>query len=767
MMQKDETVALATVGQHQIVLEESVARHEGRVLQYYGDGSLSIFNSAVQAVACALDMQKTFGKEPKVPLRIGIHIGEILFSGDKLYGDGVNIASRIESLGMAGSVLLSDHVHDKIMNRPDMPTVSLGFFKVKNVEKPIEVFALKNDEIVVPKRNQIVADIEKGEPGNEKWWRKKIPVYPLLWMACILGVLLVIVSWLYFNQENSNTKTVRRFTITFPEEAPLSLVGGQRGSVSRSFCISPDGSRLVYVAWRESFTQLYMKSLVTTDTRPIPGTEGGSHPFFSPDGEWVGYFSNGILKKVHSDNDGVVDICTSDGFNGGTFILNNIVFSGDGGKLFKVDANGGEPEILKISGLYYPSAIPGTDEVLVQADSGIFSISIKTREMSSIMSAPVHFPMVVPTGHFLYTQPGKVFAFPYKKVDVQTRTPMPVIDFIRTETSGEPQLTVSSDGIAIHLPGYHNELSRFAWVDRQGKIEYLDLPVDQYGQFDLSPDGRYIAYSLTPSKPYLGLYDLINRQTRLIQIYGSEENIFPVWSPDGRWIVFNSLQNRIWRLAKINIEGAGETELLSEENVKATDSSGVASARRWEDIKAIYSWSSDGKYIFYNSHNEGMLQDNWMFQLKDSLHKPLISTPWNDRHPSISPDSRFLAYSSEISGRLEIFVQPFPPDGRRWQISFDGGADPIWSHKGDEMFFLGDYQFFSVKINSGNGFHYDQPKPVFSVPMHDISGKSISISPDGNRFLVLLSANEERIVREAIVTVNWFEELNRLVPIHD
>jgi adenylate cyclase len=198
MMQKDEAMAVAIVEQHQKVLEESVPRHKGRVLQYYGDGSLNVFNSAVQAVECALDLQKTFLQEPLVPLRIGIHIGEILFSGDKVYGDGVNIASRIQSLGVGGSVLLSNDVQDKIRNHPNMQTMSMGFFKVKNVEKPIEVYALSDEGIVVPKRDQL---------GAGKWTNKtkRNTGIAILLMILVIGILI---SREYFTIPSIEDKSV-------------------------------------------------------------------------------------------------------------------------------------------------------------------------------------------------------------------------------------------------------------------------------------------------------------------------------------------------------------------------------------------------------------------------------------------------------------------------------------------------------------------------------------------------------------------------------
>jgi len=166
MMQTNENQAVASIGRHEEVLEKEVNNYNGRVLQYYGDGSLTIFNSATEAVTCAEKIQQILQQNPKVPLRIGIHIGEIFFQNRKVLGDGVNLASRIESLGISGSVLFSKEVNDKIKNRPELKTASLGDFLFKNVEEPITVYALSNKGFPVPKNEEILGKLEKR--GLEK-----------------------------------------------------------------------------------------------------------------------------------------------------------------------------------------------------------------------------------------------------------------------------------------------------------------------------------------------------------------------------------------------------------------------------------------------------------------------------------------------------------------------------------------------------------------------------------------------------------------------
>ena len=155
MMQQNERQAVATVKRHKRVLERFAAQYEGEVLHYYGDGSLSIFQSALQALRCAKAMQREFQSAPKVPLRIGIHVGEILIEGQEMFGNSINIASRIETLGTAGAVLFSKEVAQKVKNQPEFKITSLGRFHFKNIEDPMEVFALSNEGFPIPDRQEM------------------------------------------------------------------------------------------------------------------------------------------------------------------------------------------------------------------------------------------------------------------------------------------------------------------------------------------------------------------------------------------------------------------------------------------------------------------------------------------------------------------------------------------------------------------------------------------------------------------------------------
>jgi class 3 adenylate cyclase len=186
IMQQDEHGAIRLVKHHRVVLKNAVAEHEGDVIDYYGDGSLCIFTSITQAMQCAYSIQKQLREDPVVPLRIGLHIGEVVFEDGKIMGDGVNIASRIQSLGQAGSILFSKEVFDKIRSHTEFHSVYLGKFLLKNISDPMEVFALTNDGLTVPAKGEIEGRI-KDRPNailtrTQKW---------IIYSAFALALLII------------------------------------------------------------------------------------------------------------------------------------------------------------------------------------------------------------------------------------------------------------------------------------------------------------------------------------------------------------------------------------------------------------------------------------------------------------------------------------------------------------------------------------------------------------------------------------------------
>jgi adenylate cyclase len=187
MMQQNEMQAVAVIKRYNAILEKVLTHHRGDLLNNYGDGSLCSFHSTSEAVKCAIEMQQQFLLDPKVPLRIGLHVGEIFFEDGKVLGDGVNIASRIQSLGQANTILFSHEINDKIKNHPEYKSVSLGLFEFKNVEKPVEVFALANDGLAIPKKEQMEGKLKAGSAIDKHKSKKRL-------IVASVGILLLIAA---------------------------------------------------------------------------------------------------------------------------------------------------------------------------------------------------------------------------------------------------------------------------------------------------------------------------------------------------------------------------------------------------------------------------------------------------------------------------------------------------------------------------------------------------------------------------------------------
>jgi len=190
MMQQDEELAVRVRERHRKIFNGTTAKYNGKILQYFGDGTLSTFSSAIDAVQCAMEMQIEFQKDPSIPVRIGVHLGDIIVKDDEVIGDGINVASRIESLAVAGSVFISDKVYDEIKNKPGIETKSLKAFEFKNVDRPIEVFAISNKGLVIPGVEELEGKLKEGSPK-----RKLNTIHHL-----IIAVLVLVIG--YFVVQN-------------------------------------------------------------------------------------------------------------------------------------------------------------------------------------------------------------------------------------------------------------------------------------------------------------------------------------------------------------------------------------------------------------------------------------------------------------------------------------------------------------------------------------------------------------------------------------
>jgi serine/threonine-protein kinase len=530
-----------------------------------------------------------------------------------------------------------------------------------------------------------------------------------------------------------------------------------------AFALSPDGSRLVYVARIGNATQLFEHQMDRFEDRAIPGTEGAFAPFLSPDGQSVGFFAGGDLKVVSLLGGEPVTICSPDIQLGGCWGDDGMIYfieSWEGqqyrGMLTRVPATGGRPERLeaKFKGaiergreLRYPQVLPGGTAVLISswADARVFSL--ETRELKVLVEGAQH-ARYVPTGHLVYARAGAIEAVPFnlEKLEV-TGSAVPVLDGVLLDSgTGTAQLTLSNNGTLIYAPGGDTNKTRPAWIDRQGNIELLAMPADIYGALRLSPDGKRLAIVVKELQSNIYIFDIATGTRTQLTLEG--DNSYPLWTPDGKRVVFRCRREGQgdWSLLQAPADGIGEAELL------------------YLGPYALhpYSWSSDGKLLALNDEHS-----NISLLPLEGEHKlePIIQTQFAEFFPAISPDGRWIAYTSDRDGDFQIYVRPYPAMDRIIPISREFGEEPIWSANGDELFYRNRDKWMVVSISTNPEFAAGTPQVVFEGPYVNVSGLSYDVAPDGQRFLVLQPQYDDSQVRELHVVTNWFEELKQLAPL--
>jgi Tol biopolymer transport system component len=289
--------------------------------------------------------------------------------------------------------------------------------------------------------------------------------------------------------------------------------------------------------------------------------------------------------------------------------------------------------------------------------------------------------------------------------------------------------------------------SRLAWVDRQGKEQPIAAPAHGYTFPRISPDGRRIAVAIAETATDVWIYDL-ERDALSRATFGGTSNANPAWSPDGRRFSFNSNRaglalNLFWQPA----DGSGTAERLTTS----------------QSTQVPGSFSPDGQTIAFMEVNSETGPDIWTLGLGDRKARPFLKTPASETAPRFSPDGRWMAYTSDESGRWEVYVQPYPGPGGKWQISTDGGAEPVWNLTGHELFYRSGNRMMAVPVTLQPEFSAGKPVALFEGPWlpTPLSFPNYDVSRDGQRFLMLKIADQDEGARQIVVVQNWLEELNR------
>ena len=415
----------------------------------------------------------------------------------------------------------------------------------------------------------------------------------------------------------------------------------------------------------------------------------------------------------------------------------------------------------------WPQILPGGKAVLFTANISISNfdaadievISLADRHRKTLVKGGT-FGRYSPSGHLLYINRGTLFAVPFdlEKLEIHG-TPIPVLEDVAYNTlNGSGQLDLSRSGTLVYRSGKGSGLFTVQWLDAEGHAQPLLAIPGVYGRPSLSPDGRRLALEVTGKN--IGVYDL-QRDTMTPLTFAGTAN-FPVWSADGRYIVFGTPEGMSWTRA----DGAGQPQPLTHSK---------------NTLQIPWSFSPDGTRLAFMDTTIATL-DLWTVPLENNTSglragKPeaFLETPADERYPSFSPDGRWMAYSSDQSGTPEIYVRAFPDRGGKWQISSGGGAYPMWSHTGRELFFETVDNLIMVAEYTVKGDSFIPDKPRLWSTKKLVSGransiKNVDLAPDGKRIAVLMPADtpeSQQSENHVIFLENFFDELRRRVPVDE
>jgi Tol biopolymer transport system component len=533
----------------------------------------------------------------------------------------------------------------------------------------------------------------------------------------------------------------------------------------QSLALSPDGSNLVYRGrGDDGFERLYLRALGSLEIRALPGTEQAAQPFFSPDGEWIGFFAAGNLKKVSLAGGSSQIICRAATAPGGGTWLDDgtIVFIGDvyaGAE--RVSAGGGTPQRILtldakrgLTAVATPWALPDGRGILYAIRTGdtfdLVVASLDGREWKVL--AKDGFSPVYADG-FVFYQQGQgntVLALPFdaRRV-VATGSPAPALSGIGTRASFQTRLfAIAGDGTIAYIPpAAALQQGVLLWVDRKGAATpalELPRPVDIPR---ISPDGTRIAYRTPAPNCDVWVHDLTRGATTRLTLEGDNHGV--VWMPGGKRIAFVRASGSLSEVLAESADGAGSLEHLGKANVSATFPT---------------SWSPDGRFLLASDSGKESGPDIGVLVVqsdpKDAKIQPLIHTTFDETAASFSPDGRWIAYVSNESGRDEVYLQPYPAMDSRQQVSTDGGTEPVWSHGGKELFFRQGRKMLAVEIRTAPTLAAGRPRILFEGNyLHSPTLANYDVSPDGERFLMI--RGREGVGSEAVVVLNWLGELRR------
>jgi serine/threonine protein kinase/Tol biopolymer transport system component len=589
------------------------------------------------------------------------------------------------------------------------------------------------------------------------------------WMAAAVivsaGVTTVVLRTL---MNAPAQQPVRRLEHMLPRS--LELLPG----AGTLLALSPDGQTLIYRARQNGVWRAYRRALDELQAQPVAGTENlNSDAFVSADGRWVGFTLGSDLMKVSLVGGRPVRVSElpAPQQRGSSWGSDNSIFVGANQRgLLRIPATGGKPQVLVAPEggrqYWYPQVLPGGRAVLFTSslparDAGdVFALDLATGMTKMVIRDGVAGRYVT-TGHLVFLRGGDLWAVPFDRQQLAiSGDPVVVEQGIRVEAGGAVQFALANDGTLAYIPAGNNDTPRkLVWVDRAGKEEPLPAPERAYLHPRISPDGGRVAVDAADQEADIWLWNL-RGQTFTRLTFGSELEASPVWWPDGRSLIFASGLAAGTNIFRQAADGTGSVERVTEGETGKVPTSVAPGGT---DILLREVAPNTGVDL-------GRLRVSPTSPQKWAPPTPLVRTTFSERNGEVSPGGQWLAYESDESGRLEIYVRPFPDvNGGRWQVSTNGGRMPLWSRDGKELFYLSpDGAMMVSRVEAGRTWVAATPVQLFRGDYLVTTGantRTFDIAPDGERFLMVKDIQTANAPQASIVVVEHFDEvLKRLVP---
>jgi Tol biopolymer transport system component len=578
------------------------------------------------------------------------------------------------------------------------------------------------------------ARAEAAPPAQDRrrrWWPA---------IAAGIAVLIAGVAWSSWGG-SAPEPALMRFSVQAPPE--VSFVGNSSTISVPQFAISPDARNIAFVAARPGESpSLWMRPLSETTSRELAGTDGATEPFWSPDSRMIGFFAGGRLKTIQVATGEVRDICAASrnprgaAWNGNGVIL----FGGDSGLgLTKVTVATGALEAATdgdggASSHRWPDFLQDGRRFLYYARGskdhrGIYVGSVDGTPPVRVLETD--FNAVAVNGYLVTLRDGALVAYPF---DDRTATvsgdPIQVVERVSGSSTQRGAFSVSDAGVLVHASDLQGS-SKLTWFDRAGRESDASIEPGNIPTFSLAPDGRKVA--LTRLDPERNTADIwindLERGAASRLTLDPDNDVGPVWSPDGRQIVFRSDRSGMNLLYRKGSAGGATDEALT-----AFDASNPTH------------WSPDGRFILFFQVIGSTSADIGLANIAGVAKREyVVNTAFDEFDARFSPDGQWLSYVSNESGKAEVYVQPFPTTGSKWTISSNGGSDPRWRADGRELFYLAaDGRLMAVAIDTSNGFRALVPQALFQTrirPATNIYHMSVDVTPDGQRFMIKTPAD--------------------------